>query len=43
MGRIPSEEDFRDIFRHPEAETVPSLLIFSFDMSIFFINAGYFV
>ena len=42
LGRLPGTSDYRDVFIHPEAETLPGLLIFRFDAPIIFANAGYF-
>ncbi len=42
VGRLPGTRAYRDIARHPEAETFPGLLIFRFDAPIIFANARYF-
>jgi MFS superfamily sulfate permease-like transporter len=42
LGRLPGTDAYRDITAHPEAETLPGLLIFRFDAPIIFPNAGYF-
>jgi high affinity sulfate transporter 1 len=42
LGHLPGTEAYRDIAVHPEAETLPGLLIFRFDAPIIFANAGYF-
>ena len=46
LGGVTGEEDedfgFRDVERHPEAETFPGLIIFRFDTELFFANANYF-
>jgi high affinity sulfate transporter 1 len=42
IGRMPDNETYRDISLHPEAETVPGLLIYRFDSALFFSNAEYF-
>ncbi len=42
IGGIPGEETYRDISLHPEAETIPGLLIFRFDAALMFPNADYF-
>jgi high affinity sulfate transporter 1 len=41
-GRLPGSDVFRDVSRHPEAETIPGLLVFRFDAAMFFSNAGQF-
>jgi high affinity sulfate transporter 1 len=43
LGRIPGSDTFRDIRRHPEALTVPGLLIFRFDAELVFPSSRYFV
>lgn len=42
LGCLPKTDAYRDINVHPEAETVPGLLIFRFDGPIIFPNAGFF-
>jgi MFS superfamily sulfate permease-like transporter len=42
LGRLPGTDKYRDITVHPEAETLPGLLIFRFDAPIIFANASYF-
>jgi SulP family sulfate permease len=42
LGRLPGTDAYRDITVHPEAETIPGLLIFRFDAPIIFANAAYF-
>jgi high affinity sulfate transporter 1 len=46
LGRVTGEEDedygFRDVERHPRAETFPGLVIFRFQAELFFANANYF-
>lgn len=39
LGKLPGQDVYRDITRHPDAQTIPSLLIFRFDASPFFANA----
>lgn len=39
LGRVPGVPGFHDRERHPEAETVPGLLIARYDAPIFFANA----
>lgn len=41
LGRIPGEQMYRNISRHPEARTTPGLLIFRLDGDLIFPNAGY--
>lgn len=38
LGKIPGKQDYGDIERHPENETVPGLLIFRLNAPIFFAN-----
>ncbi len=47
LGRSHSRETdedigFRDVSKHPDAETFPGLVIFRFDQEIFFANATFF-
>ena len=42
LGRLPGTGNYRDITLHPDAETVPGMLIFRFDAPVIFINATYF-
>ncbi len=42
LGRIPGQEAYRDVKRHPEAEVLPGLLLFRFDSILFFANANHF-
>jgi MFS superfamily sulfate permease-like transporter len=42
LGRLPGSDVYRDVSRHPEAETLPGLLVFRFDAGAFFSNAGHF-
>ena len=42
LGKLPGQDVYRDITRHPEAKTIPCLLIFRFDASPFFANAPQF-
>jgi MFS superfamily sulfate permease-like transporter len=43
LGRLPGTDAYRDITIHPEAETLPGMLIYRFDAPIIFPNAAYFV
>ncbi len=42
LGQIPHSEMYRNMALHPEAKTIPGLLIFRFNNSIIFPNANYF-
>jgi len=42
LGRMPGTDDYRDVAIHPEAETLPGMLIYRFDAPIIFANASYF-
>ena len=42
LGKVPDQDTFRDIERHPESETYPGLIIFRFEAELFFANASYF-
>lgn len=42
LGKLPNEEMYRDILRHPEAITIPGLLIFRISSDLIFPNANYF-
>nr|MDJ0981619.1 SulP family inorganic anion transporter [Kiloniellales bacterium] len=42
LGQIPGQEAYRDVKRHPEAQTLPGLLLFRFDSILFFANANHF-
>jgi MFS superfamily sulfate permease-like transporter len=39
---MPGGDAFQDISLHPEAETVPDLLVYRFDSALGFFNADYF-
>ncbi len=41
LGKMPGIEVYRDIARHPDAQTIPGILIFRFDASPFFANAAH--
>ncbi len=43
LGRIPGHAVYRDVRRHPEAITVPGLLIFRFDSELVFPSARFFL
>ncbi len=42
LGQSPGQEAYRDVKRHPEAKTLPGLLLFRFDSILFFANANHF-
>jgi high affinity sulfate transporter 1 len=42
LGKLPGEQMYRNILRHPEATTTPGLLIFRFSSDLIFPNANYF-
>lgn len=42
LGKLPGSEMYRNIALHPEAKTLPGLLIFRFNSSLIFPNANYF-
>ncbi len=42
LGKLLDNEMYRDIKRHPEAITIPGLLIFRFGGSLIFFSANYF-
>lgn len=42
IGRLPGTGVYRDVSLHPEAETIPGILIFRFDADAFFANAEHF-
>jgi SulP family sulfate permease len=42
LGKVPDQDTFRDIERHPESETYPGLVIFRFEAELFFANVSYF-
>jgi high affinity sulfate transporter 1 len=41
LGKLPGTSSYRDIRLHPEAETVPGLLVFRFDGPVIFANVGF--
>jgi len=43
IGRIPGIDTYRDVRRHPEAVTVPGLLIFRFDAELVFPSSRFFL
>ena len=42
LGRESGSNNFHDISRHPDAETISGLLIFRFNSSLFFANSNHF-
>ncbi len=42
LGRIENRRGYHDVDRHPEARTVPGLVLFRFDAPLFFANADHF-
>jgi high affinity sulfate transporter 1 len=42
LGRISGTQDFSDVEEHPCAQQVPGVIIYRFDASLLFFNAGYF-
>jgi len=42
LGRIEKRRGYHDVDRHPNARTVPGLVLFRFDAPLFFANADYF-
>jgi high affinity sulfate transporter 1 len=42
LGRIPGIDGYRNIVGHPEAATIPRVVIYRFDASVLFFNADYF-
>ncbi len=41
LGRLPGTSTFRNVARHPEAETVPEILVYRIDASLYFANIEY--
>ncbi len=42
LGRIDQRMGYHDVSRHPEATTIPGLVLFRFDAPLFFANADHF-
>jgi MFS superfamily sulfate permease-like transporter len=42
LGKVPGLDGFNDISKHPDATTIPGLLIYRYDASLLFFNADYF-
>jgi MFS superfamily sulfate permease-like transporter len=42
LGREDELKGYHDIDRHPNARSIPGLLLYRFDAPLFFANAGYF-
>ena len=42
LGRLPGGEGFQDIQGHPQAETIPGLMIYRFEAGLLFYNSDHF-
>jgi SulP family sulfate permease len=42
LGRLPGIDGFRNISGHPDAVTIPGVVLYRFDASVLFFNADYF-
>jgi MFS superfamily sulfate permease-like transporter len=42
LGRLPGIDGYRNISGHPDAVTIPGIIIYRFDASVLFFNADYF-
>ena len=42
LGRIPGTREYGDLATHSDAQTVPGLVLYRFDMSLVFFNADHF-
>jgi MFS superfamily sulfate permease-like transporter len=42
LGQVPGVDGFTDISEYPNAQTIPELLVYSFDAALLFFNADYF-
>ena len=42
LGRVTGRKGYHDVVRHPDAATVPGLILYRFDAPLFFANAGVF-
>jgi high affinity sulfate transporter 1 len=42
LGRVPGLKGFHEVKEHPEARTIPGLLLYRFESNIVFYNADYF-
>src|SRR5215471_14506977 len=42
LGKVPGLDGYNDISNHPDATTIPGLLIYRYDASLLFFNADYF-
>jgi MFS superfamily sulfate permease-like transporter len=42
LGRLPGIDGYRNISGHPDAVTLPGVVIYRFDASLLFFNADYF-
>jgi high affinity sulfate transporter 1 len=41
LGAMPGQDVYQDVAEHPDARTVPGLIVYRFDASPLFFNAGY--
>jgi high affinity sulfate transporter 1 len=41
LGEIPGQDVYQDVAEHPEARTVPGLIVYRFDAAPLFFNVGY--
>ena len=41
LGELPGQEGYQDVAEHPEATTVPGLIIYRFNAAPLFFNAGF--
>jgi high affinity sulfate transporter 1 len=42
LGRLPGIDGYRNISGHPDAVTIPGVILYRFDASVLFFNADYF-
>ena len=42
LGRLPGIDGYRNISGHPDAVTIPGVVLYRFDASVLFFNADYF-
>jgi MFS superfamily sulfate permease-like transporter len=42
IGKVPGLDGYNDISKHPDATTIPGLLIYRYDAPLLFFNADYF-
>lgn len=41
LGKVVDVDGFHDVEQHPDAETLPGLVVYRFDAPVFFVNAEY--